>query len=595
MARGRYRGKVVARGRYNGKVVARTGPGCKVVAQCKVVALATTLGPWVNIEPRFRGGLVKKEATHRNMMRWYLPDILHGPAPSTNRPSTPPPTEEQLAERANPTMPPRPRKQRRVRGMNDVSSGSSESSSSSSEEETALAPLVVITSPNDIVLDKTQERVRIAIGIDFALESWDLYHLSAYESVMRKKLGIGAEDAQANGDPVRDTNSLSRMTDQQVLGVVCGMRRRVDDLRNYVSFDSYTFTLSTAHETYEMFCVVFDELRSLHCFFTSSFTEERWACARAQMDELRFYNGEIYRKLLSPCMGSCFERLFASFQMGGLGYRLHTDLEAYFTCFPEPDVEAAFGSAGEGEGDGASQDAPTEVFEDGDTRDTEPFAEVPDIRESVARIRLDPLTSERLAFDDEEESENIEVEGEPLLNIPKISATGLGYQLNVVLLSLRRVELGVTLAADLLVHKIKKTGMETTEIKVKSTRCPETDAPVFARMDTVSYKSPATTDFVRLTFLESILDTIRGIMLNDLHRGNIVTARITPENNLVKFYEDTLWKKLVVVHLSARMGLDAEEHSANVSVFGQAYLDLAVAFQDLEDAMFVLQASADSA
>jgi hypothetical protein len=140
---------------------------------------------------------------------------------------------------------------------------------------------------------------------------------------------------------------------------------------------------------------------------------------------------------------------------------------------------------------------------------------------------------------------------------------------------------------------VKKEGHAVGLVKRLVESGPEAEAEAFPEkepgpvvVDRRTWMDKDTSGFARLRYVAGLLKDVNAMVEEDVASGAILKAPITPERDLTEMYRYQLWTKLVVIQTSARMGETEEEHSKVYDAYSRAYVRLAVAFQDLELAIF---------
>lgn len=232
--------------------------------------------------------------------------------------------------------------------------------------------------------------------------------------------------------------------------------------------------------------------------------------------------------------------------------------------------------------DEVSRDAPTTAFVSEASRDA-PTEAFPRSAESAA--------------DEEGKLQDARMLETLGINASKVVATGsagLDAALKETYMALRLM--GGRVAAVYVIqmnHLVKKEGHAVGLVKRLVEAGPEAEAEAFPEkepgpvvVDRRTWMDKDTSGFARLRYVAGLLKDVNAMVEEDVASGAILKAPITPERDLTEMYRYQLWTKLVVIQTSARMGESEEEHSKVHDAYSRAYVRLAVAFQDLELAIF---------
>jgi hypothetical protein len=303
-------------------------------------------------------------------------------------------------------------------------------------------------------------------------------------------------------------------------------------------------------------------------------------CTVLDLDAVqRFFSKEFSRMCLEslPQLDVCLEKLRVKLLFGEDSDVLFTAAVSTANVLYVRDAEMEVAAADE-----VSRDAPTTAFVSEASRDA-PTEAFPRSAESAA--------------DEEGKLQDARMLETLGITPSKVVATGsaeLDAALKETYMALRLM--GGRVAAVYVIqmnHLVKKGGHSFDLVKRLVESGTEAEAEAFPEkepgpvvVDRKTWLDKDTSGFARLRYVAGLLKDVNAMVEEDVASGAILKAPITPELDLTEMYRHQLWTKLVVIQTSARMGETEEEHSKVYDAYSRAYLRLAVAFQDLELAIF---------
>lgn len=303
-------------------------------------------------------------------------------------------------------------------------------------------------------------------------------------------------------------------------------------------------------------------------------------CTVLDLDAVqRFYSKQSSEMCLEslPQLDVCLEKLRVKLLFGEDSDVLFTAAVSTANVLYVRDAEMEVAAADE-----VSRDAPTTAFVSEASRDA-PTEAFPRSAESAA--------------DEEGKLQDARMLETLGITPSKVAATGsaeLDAALKETYMALRLM--GGRVAAVYVIqmnHLVKKEGHTVGLVKRLVEAGPEAEAEAFPEkepgpvvVDRRTWMDKDTSGFARLRYVAGLLKDVNAMVEEDVASGAILKAPITPERDLTEMYRYQLWTKLVVIQTSARMGETEEEHSKVYDAYSRAYLRLAVAFQDLELAIF---------
>lgn len=304
----------------------------------------------------------------------------------------------------------------------------------------------------------------------------------------------------------------------------------------------------------------------------------------------RFYSKQRSEMCLEslPQLDVCLELLRVKLLFGEDSDVLFTAAVSTANVLYVRDTEMEDAAAG----DEASRDAPTTAVGDEASRDAPTTAFVSEASRD-APTEAFPLS----AADEEGRLQDARLLETLGVTPSKVVATGsaeLDAALKETYMALRLM--GGRVAAVYVIqmnHLVKKEGHTVGLVKQLVESGPEAEAEAFPEkepgpvvVDRRTWMDKDTSGFARLRYVAGLLKDVNAMVEEDVASGAILKAPITPERDLTEMYRYQLWTKLVVIQTSARMGETEEEHSKVHDAYSRAYVRLAVAFQDLELAIF---------